>query len=326
MVVMPASPAPSLTAGVDLGGTKIQTVVVVDQQVVGQSRHPTPRTNATDVMDEIVATIHEALDAAHRTPADLTGIGIGTPGTVDTASGHVSQSSNVPGFLDDVPLGPTVSAALGGAPVTVDNDVRVAVLGEFHRGAGRPYSNLLGVFVGTGVGGGIIIDGQLFHGRGAAGEIGHTVVKPGGRRCPCGRRGCLEAYAGRLSLETAARRRMERGHDTKLFEIMKAEGRDRVSSAVFAKALHAGDHVTVVLIHQAAVSLGVAIANAQNLLDLEAVILGGGLGDRLGAPFLARVKAEMMRNLRRPEAPPALLGTELGDLSGAVGAAVVAGG
>jgi glucokinase len=323
---MPASATPTLTAGVDLGGTKIQTVVVADEQVVGQARHPTPRTNAKDVMAEIVTTIQLSLEAAGKTPADLKAIGVGTPGSVDAATGHVSQSSNVPGFMDDVPLGPTISSALGGVAVTVDNDVRVAVMGEFHRGAGRPYKNLLGVFMGTGVGGGIIIDGKLLHGREAAGEIGHTVVKPGGRRCPCGRRGCLEAYAGRLALENAARRRMERGHHTKLFDIMKEEGRDRVSSAVFAKALRGGDHVTVVLMHQAAVSLGLAIANAQNLLDLQAVIVGGGLGDRLGAPFLARVKGEMIRNLRRPDAPPDLLGTELGDLSGAVGAAVLAGG
>ena len=308
-------------AGVDLGGTKVQTVVVADQQVVGQARALTPRTTAADVMDTIVQTVREAAGSA-----DLEAIGIGTPGSVVTATGHVSQSSNVPGFMDDVALGPTISKAFNGVPVTVDNDVRVAVTGEYHRGAGRPFRNLLGVFVGTGVGGGIILDGQLVHGRGSAGEIGHTVVKPGGRRCPCGRRGCLEAYAGRLALERAARRQQERGHETKLFAIMEKEGKDRLTSSVFAKALDEGDHVAIRLIHQAVVYLGVAIANAQNLLDLEAVILGGGLGDRLGAPFVERVRKEMVRNLRCPETPPQLLGTELGDLSGAVGAAVLAGG
>lgn len=311
----------ALTAGVDLGGTKIQTVAVADEKVVGQSRHPTPRTTAADVMDEIIATIRES-----TTTGELRAIGIGTPGSVDVKTGHVSQSSNVPGFMDDVPLGPTVSAAFGGVPVFVDNDVRVAVTGEHTRGAGRPYKNLLGVFVGTGVGGGIILDGHLQYGRGSAGEIGHTTVKPGGRRCPCGRRGCLEAYAGRLSLERAARSQQTKGHETKLFDIMEREGKDRVSSSVFAKALEEGDHVTIRLVHQAVVSLGLAIANAQNLLDLEAVILGGGLGDRLGPPFIQRVQREMVRNLRRPDVPPALLGTELGDLSGAVGAAVLAGG
>ena len=310
---------PSLFAGVDLGGTKIQAVVVSGASVAGQARHPTPRTTADDVIDTIVAAVKEAAGSS-----SLAGVGIGTPGTVDD-QGTVSQSSNVPGFMEPVALGPRVSKALGGVPVRVDNDVRVAITGEFTRGAGRPYRNLLGVFVGTGVGGGIILNRELLRGRGSAGEIGHTTVRPGGRRCPCGRRGCLEAYAGRLSLEEAARRMQARGHKTQLFSIMEKEGRDRASSSVFAKALDAGDHVVVHLIHQAITALGIAISNAQNLLDLEAVILGGGLGDRLGAPFRDRVEAEMKRNLRRPDAPPVFLGTELGDLSGAVGAAVLAG-
>ncbi len=107
----------------------------------------------------------------------------------------------------------------------VDNDVRVAVLGEFRRGAGRPYRNLLGVFVGTGVGGGLVLGGRLREGRGAAGEIGHTVVKDGGRRCSCGRRGHLEAYAGRGSMERTARRWQARGRRTVLFEVMEEKPR-----------------------------------------------------------------------------------------------------
>ena len=315
-----------LTVGVDLGGTKIQAVVLAHRRVVGEARHPTPQTDAADVMTSIVAASHEALAAAGGGPGDLRAIGIGTPGTVDPATGHVTNSSNVPGFTADVPLGPTVSRAFGGVDVTVDNDVRVAVMGEYRRGAGRPYRNLLGVFIGTGVGGGLILEGKLRHGRGSAGEIGHTTVKPGGRRCPCGRRGCLEAYAGRLALERAARRREEKGDRTDLFSIMRTKGRDRASSSVFAAAVDRGDKVTTRLIDQAVVALGVALANAQNLLDLEAIIVGGGLGDRLGPVFVSRVSAAVAPNLRLPDRPPVILGTELGDLSGAVGAAVVAGG
>ena len=276
-------------------------------------------------MAEIVETVKEALGAAGAAVSDLRALGIGTPGTVDSATGHVSRSSNVPGFLHDVALGPTVSSALGGVTVTVDNDVRSAVTGEHVRGAGRPYQNLLGVFVGTGVGGGIVIDGKLQRGRGSAGEIGHTVVKRGGRRCPCGRRGCLEAYAGRLAIERVARDRQARGVRTKLFDVMERKDKDRVSSSVIATALDKGDPLTVRLVHQAVRALGLALANAQNLLDLEAIILGGGLGDRLGPPFIQRVDEEMIRHLRNPDRPPVVLGTELGDLSGAVGAAVIAG-
>lgn len=315
-----------VTAGVDLGGTKIQAVVVANRRVVGQARHPTPRTTADDVMQEIVLAVKEALSSAGAGVADLRAVGIGTPGTVDSGTGHVSMSANVPGFMDDVALGPTVAAACGGASVVVDNDVRVAVVGEYRRGAGRPYKNVLGVFLGTGVGGGLVLEGRLRHGRGSAGEIGHTVVVPDGRRCPCGQRGHLEAYAGRLSIEETARRKAEKGAKTRLFDIMEHKGRDRVSSSVIADALEEGDEVTTKLIEEAVSALGVAVSNAQNLLDLDAVILGGGLGDRLGEPFVRRVEQEMAPRLRVPDRPPALLPTELGDLSGAVGAAVIAGG
>jgi len=317
---------PTVTAGVDLGGTKIQVVVLANRRVVGQARHPTPPTTAAEVMAEIISSVREALASAGAEPAQLRAVGIGTPGTVDAGTGHVSQAANVPGFMTDVPLGPTVSSALSGVRVLVDNDVRVAAMGEFRRGAGRPYKNLLGVFCGTGVGGGLILNGSLRDGRGGAGEIGHTTVKPGGRSCPCGRRGCLEAYAGRLSIERAARRLQKRGHKTDLFEIMARKHKDRVSSSVIATALENGDGVTTKLIDQAVWALGIALANAQNLLDMEAIIVGGGLGDRLGAPFVQRVAEAISPNLHLPDRPPAVLTTELGDLSGAVGAAVIAGG
>ncbi len=311
------------TAGVDLGGTKIQAVIVSSGVVVGQSRHQTPNTDADDVVAEIVASIRSALESAGMEPSALGAIGIGTPGSVDVTTGHVSHARNVPGFVHDVALGPTVSAAFQGTRVIVDNDVRAAVMGEFRKGAGRRFRDLLGVFVGTGVGGGLILKGELHHGRGNAGEIGHTTVKPGGRRCGCTRLGCLEAYAGRLSIEQTARHRIEKGQKTKLFDIMERKGRDRVTSSVIADALEQNDHLTVELIDEAVEALGLALANAQNLLELEAIIVGGGLGDRLGEPFVRRVEQAMARNLRFPELPPVVLGTELGDLSGAVGATVL---
>ena len=312
-----------VTAGVDLGGTKIQTVVVSDGAVLGQSRLPTPRTGAPDVLAQIVAGVCTALESAGLEPTALAAVGVGSPGSVDTATGHVAKAPNVFGSAGVVALGTAVSAALGGVQVTVDNDVRVAVIGEFRQGAGRPYRNLLGVFVGSGVGGGLVLHGELRSGRGNAGEIGHTIVKPGGRRCSCLRLGCLEAYAGRMLIEQTARHRVDKGQKTKLFDIMERKGRDRVTSSVIADALDQGDRMTIELIDEAVEALGVALANAQNLLDLEAIIVGGGLGDRLGAPFVRRVEEEMTKNLRLPEHPPAVLPTELGDLSGAVGATVM---
>lgn len=317
----------TFTAGVDLGGTKIQTVALADEKVVGSARVLTPQSgDPADVIDAMVGTVRSSLDEAGGTVADLGGIGIGTPGEIDGEAGAVLLAANVPGFTDRVELGPRVSEALGGVAVTVDNDVRAGVLGEYRRGAGRPFANLLGVWVGTGVGGGLVLDGELHDGRGAAGEIGHLVVLPGGRRCSCGRRGCVEAYAGRRTMEMRARKLVTRGDKTRLFKIMRKRGRDRLSSGVYARALKREDHMARELIEDAAWALGIGLASAQNLLDLEAIIVGGGLGDRLGRPFVDRIVDHMTPHLFVPDKPPVVLGTELGDLSGAVGAAVLAGG
>jgi glucokinase len=311
-----------LTAGVDLGGTKIQTVVVRGDEVVGSARVPTPRTGADDVIAAIAGTIRDALDGSR--PTELVGVGIGSPGAIDVSRGVVNRSPNVPGFQRVVPLGPMVSEALGGVAVRLENDVRVAMLGEHERGAGRRYRNVLGVFVGTGVGGGLVLEGKLRDGRGAAGEIGHTSVKPDGRMCSCGRRGHLEAYAGRGCMEARAKKLVREGKRTDLFDIMKAKGKPRLSSGVIAKALRKHDRVAESLIDDAVWALGIALSSAQNLLDLEAIIVGGGLGDRLGRPFVDRIVEAMTPRLFVPDRPPAVLTTELGDLSGAVGAAVLA--
>jgi glucokinase len=322
----PEYPAARVTAGVDLGGTKIQTVVVRNEEVVGSARVLTPQTgDPADVIDAIVGTVRTSLEAAGAAESDLLGIGVGTPGEVDATAGAVLLAANVPGFSERVELGPLVSKQLGNATVTVGNDVNVGVLGEYERGAGRPYENVLGVWVGTGVGGGLILRGKLYDGRGAGGEFGHMVVKPGGLRCSCGRQGCVEAYAGRVSMERRARHLVKRGQKTDLFRIMEKHERDRLSSGVYARALEQGDKLANKLIEDAAWALGIGIASAQNLLDLEAIIVGGGLGDRLGQPFIAQIVAQMAPHLFAEE-PPVVLGTELRDLSGAVGAAVLAGG
>jgi glucokinase len=321
----PGTPkARRLVAGVDLGGTKIQTVVSSPTRIVGSARLPTPRTDAEGVIEAIEQSIRMSLDNAGASDGVLGAIGVGTPGEIETAEGVVSLAANVPGFSDRVELGPRLSSRLGGVPVRIDNDVRVAVLGEARRGAGRPYRDFLGVFVGTGVGGGLVLDGELREGRGAAGEIGHAVVRDGGRRCSCGRRGCVEAYAGRGRIEARARRLVARGRKTILFDLMKKKGRERLTSGVIARALERGDDMTVALIDEAVWALGLALASAQNVLDVEAVIIGGGLGDRLGQPFAKRVAEAMQPHLFVAEHPPAVLSTELGDLSGATGAAVLA--
>jgi glucokinase len=314
-------------AGVDLGGTKIQVVAVNGTAVKGGSRTATPTTSAEDVVHEIVGSVRLAVQQAGGRLSGLDKVGIGTPGKIDGRKGVVSHSGNVVGMMDPFALGPAVSKELGGLPVVIDNDVRVAILGEYERGAGRHYKNVLGVFVGTGVGGGLVLEGKLREGRGAAGEIGHTLVKPGGRVCSCGRRGCLEAYAGRGCIEATARRwQAKKRMKTELFEIMADRRRDRLTSGVIAAALERKDKMAEKLIDEAIKALGIAIANAQNLLDLEAVIIGGGLGDRLGKPFVDKVAEATRPHLHVPDKPPDIIPTELGDLAGAVGAAILAGG
>jgi glucokinase len=315
-----------ITVGVDIGGTKIQAAAVRNGIVAGSHRLATPQTGAPDLVAAVGDAVAKSLVEAGADPDDLSAIGMGVPGAVDTGAGTVSLSPNLPGLqgADAVPLAAMVSKVGGGVPVRLDNDVRVAILGEWKRGAGRPYRNLLGVWVGTGVGGGLVLNGELYEGQGAAGEIGHTIVKPGGRMCSDRRRGHLEAYAGRGRIEAHARNLAKGGRKTILFELMEMKGRTRLSSGVIAKALERGDKMAHELIDDAVWALGVGCASVQNLLALEAIVIGGGLGDRLGRPFVDRVAEAMAPHLFVPERPPVMLTTEFGDLSGAVGGAVLA--
>lgn len=317
-----------IVVGVDIGGTKIQAAAVRDGEVVGSHRLSTPQVGVEELVAAAADAIVKALADAGVEREALTSVGMGVPGAVDPASGTVGGSPNLIGFQDPepVPLASMISTAVGGAPVKIDNDVRVAILGEWKRGAGRPYRNLLGVWVGTGVGGGLVLNGELHEGQGAAGEIGHMIVKPGGRVCSDGRKGHLEAYAGRGRIEVRARHLVEQGRKTILFELMEKKRRTRLSSGVIADALEKEDALAHELIDEAVWALGIACASVQNLLALEAIVIGGGLGDRLGTPFVERITAEMQPQLFVPDKPPEMLTTQFGDLSGAVGAAVLAGG
>ena len=313
-----------LRAGVDLGGTKIEAAVLdAKHAVLGQAREATPTSGGPpDVVAAIAAAVHAAAAAAEADPAKLAGLGIGSPGAVDPRRGTVTEARNLPGWEGSFPLRRALSRKLG-VPVFLGNDVSVGVEAEFALGAGKPYRSLLGVFWGTGVGAGIVLDGELWTGRGAAGEIGHTVVKIGGARCQCGRRGCLEAYAGRGSMEARARRLVDRGEKTQLFKIMRKHDRPRLTSGVIAKALEVDDKMAHALVDRAVDALGAGIASAVNLLDVEAVIIGGGLGVRFGQPYADKIAAEMQPHLFVDDRPPAIHVASLGDLGGAIGASLL---
>ena len=311
--------------GVDLGGTKIQAVVLDDaNEVLGQARRPTPTTGGPQAVSaEIVETLLEAAGAAGLEGPELTAVGVGSPGAVDARAGTVSSARNLPDWEGTFPLGPTLQSALD-TKVALGNDVQVGIEAEFALGAGRDFSSLLGVFWGTGVGGGLVLDRAPWLGRGAAGEIGHMVVRQRGARCPCGRRGCMEAYAGRGAMEARARKLVKRGEPTDLFKIMEERGRTRLQSGVWARALQREDPMAVALIDRAIRALGAGIASAVNLLDVEAVVIGGGLGTRLGAPYVMRIEEAMDPHLFVSERPPAVSVATLGDLGGAIGAALLA--
>jgi glucokinase len=311
--------------GIDLGGTKIQTVVVdPNNKVLGESRRPTPTSGGPeDVAREMAVALREAAAQAKLGTRDLAAVGIGSPGDADEKTGVVSDARNLPGWTGSFPLGEHLSDQLG-IPVAIGNDVSVAVQGEFELGAGKQFNTVLGVWWGTGVGGGLILDGKPWLGRGAAGEIGHMVVKRGGARCTCGRKGCMEAYAGRAAMEIKARKEVERGAKTQLFRIMEERGRDRLTSGVWERALKHGDDLATHLINRAVAALGVGIASAVNLLDPEAVIIGGGLGVRFGEEYVSRIATRMHPHLFVPDRPPHMHVASLGDLGGAIGAALLA--
>jgi glucokinase len=313
-----------MKGGIDLGGTKVMAVVVGPRgKVLGEAKNPTPREGGPPaVAEEIASTLREACAQAGVEPAELLGVGIGSPGAVNAATGSVSGAGNLPDWEGEFPLAPTLAENLG-CTVALGNDVQVAVDGEYALGAGRKVKSMLGVWWGTGVGGGIILGGKPWVGRGAAGEIGHVVVKIDGAPCTCGRRGCMEAYAGRGSMEIEARRLVDKGRETELFEIMEKRGRTRLQSGVWARALERKDPLAVKLVDRAVEALGAGVASVVNVLDVEMVVIGGGLGSRLGEPYVERIREAMMPHLFVDERPPQVVPAGLGDLGGAIGATLL---
>ena len=319
---MSAVAGPTLRAGLDLGGTKIQAVVTGrTARVLGAARRNTPARGGPEaVVEELAGTVRDALAAAGADLSRLRGVGIGAPGSIDPAAGVLFEAVNIDGWRGPFAVGPALSAALG-VPVWLGNDVNVAVEAERRYGAGRGVRSFLGVFWGTGVGGGLVVDGRLLLGRGSAGEIGHVCAKPGGRKCNCGLRGCVEAYAGRGALEERARHE-SRKRKTVLFDLQRKRGREKLTSGVWLRALDAGDEVAHDLLGEAVDALGVGIGSAVTLLDVERVVIGGGLGERLGPTWLKRIEKAARRHTFYGE-PPTYCLAELGDMGGAIGACLL---
>jgi glucokinase len=312
-----------MRAGVDLGGTKIDVLIVEgEREVRGRARRPTPiKGGPAAVVAAIARTVKEAVDAAAVRVDQLTGVGVGSPGAVDTTAGTVGFNSNLAGgWTDPYPFADELGRRVG-APVLVANDVEVAADAELQLGAGRDLPSFLAVWWGTGLGGSVVLAGRRWEGNGAAGELGHTVVKLRGRVCPCGRRGCAEAYAGRAAMEARARNLHERGQRTQLFDLMRKANRDRLTSGVWERALIQGDRLALELVDDAYDAIAAASASVVNLLDIDGIVLGGGLGTRLAASAPERIRTKMRAHIFNPTRDPPVRPAELGDDGGAIGAA-----
>jgi len=301
-------------AGIDLGGTKIFGARVRRDgdgaTVTDETKRPTPTTS----VDDIVSAIAEVVAELGPTPD---AVGIGTPGVIAPGSGVVEYAPNLAGFDQPVRLAERVAEAVG-VPVVIGNDVNMAALGEARMGAGRGSADVLAVWMGTGLGAGLIVDGRLRVGpNGLAGELGHVVVVPGGRPCACGGRGHLEAYIGRRSLEARARELHASGRVT---DLVDRAGDDPMKSKVFSKAYEGGDDVAVELIDEGLEMLAHAVANVLVVVDVTTVVIGGGLGERLGPVVVDRL-GRRLASLHYAGAAPTIVEASLGDHAGALGAA-----
>jgi glucokinase len=316
-----------MRAGVDLGGTKIEALIIErEREVLGRARRQTPtKGGAEAVVAAIARTVEDAADAADVRVDQLTGVGVGSPGAVDADAGTVGFNSNLAGgWTEAYPFAEELGRRVG-TRVRVANDVAVAAGAELELGAGRDLPSFLAVWWGTGLGGSVVLAGRRWEGNGAAGELGHTVVKVGGRVCPCGRRGCVEAYAGRAAMEARARRLHERGQRTRLFDLMREANRDRLTSGVWERAVKQDDRLALELLDDAYDAIAAACASVVNLLDIDGIVLGGGLGTRFGRSAAERIRAKMRPQIFNPTRDPEVRPAELGDDGGAIGAALLVG-
>ncbi|WP_299036187.1 ROK family protein [uncultured Pseudokineococcus sp.] len=305
-----------LVAGVDVGGTNIQVGLVSgDHEVHARAKALTP-TAGPDAVFDTIAELVASLGG------DPVAVGVGIPGVVH--AGQVLTVPNLVGWGGDVDLVGGLTSRLP-APVTLGNDANVGLLGEWVAGAARGARDVLGLWMGTGIGGGLVLDGRPYEGaRGSAGEIGHVLVQPDGALCGCGRRGCVEAYAGRRSMGSSVAAMVEAGWKTDLFDIQDEEEKTGLTSKVWARALAEDDELAQRMLASAVQHLGVAVGSVVNLLDVELVVVGGGMPEKLGQDLADRIEAAARPWMLRPSPDLRFVVSSLEDDAGVVGAAALA--
>lgn len=310
--------------GVDFGGTKILAGVYTHAlELIGLAKLSTKAHRSADhVVERIARAVREAVDGAGLTLADVRAVGLGAPGAVDGESGRILFAPNL-GWRD-VPLKENLQRLLG-LPVFLENDANVAALGAYVWELQSRPRYMLGVFVGTGIGGGLIINGQLYHGfRHTAGEIGHMVIDVNGPPCGCGNRGCLEAVASRTAMFRTIKTAVQNGQKTLLTDLLGTE-LDDMRSGDLRKAIHRGDAFVRGVVEDAARAIGLALASLVNILSPEVIVLGGGVIEALQDEMMGLIT----QTTRERAMPGTMQGVEiiasaLADNLGITGAAVLA--
>ena len=315
-----------LSIGVDLGGTRITTVLADSEgDVIHQRETNTP---VKEGPKEIVRTIESEITALLNTDKteiqELLGIGIACPGAIDIKRQLITTSPNLPGF-NYFPLVDTLSEKFKNK-VRIGNDLTLAGLGEHRFGAGKGVSNMIFVGIGTGIGGGIILDNKVYTGTsGSAGEIGHIVTLPNGPKCGCGNRGCLEAIASGNSLVKLARKRVEAGENSSLNKLFSQSSkltdspRELSSKSIFESAL-LGDLLSKSIISSGSMALGTGLATLVNLFNPQIIVIGGGLASQWDLYIEPAIEEMSRLALPQPREDVKIVPSSLKGLAGALGA------
>ncbi len=321
---MASSSKRKLYVGVDVGGTKILAVLAKHTgKVLARRRTSTPRTDdPADVVDTICELISGVLGKAGSKPGALSAIGLAVPGVVDPSAGRVVLTPNM--SLTDTEIVPLLQKRWS-VPVSLGNDANLGTLGEKWLGPARDAASVVGLFIGTGVGGGIYMDGRLLRGaRECAGEIGHMVVQIDGPDCGCGAKGCFEALASRTAIERDLRAALNAGRKSALTDLMD-DPSARIRSGVLKKALLAGDKLVTETLRRASEIIGLGCLSVRHILDPEAIVLGGGVVEACGW-FMLPIIDSVIRSDPLTGARPGgrLLDSALGDDAVALGAVALA--
>jgi glucokinase len=311
-------------AGIDVGGTNIAALVASPAGVVrARKKDSTPRKGGPEaVVARIVEVLNGALDKAGLTAPDVAGIGLAVPASVERQTGAIFFAPNTP--LEGLEILPAMQEHFR-VPVAVGNDVDMGLLGEHWLGAARDCRSAIGLFIGTGIGGGIILDDQLIWGRrGTTAELGHMIMDPAGPKCGCGQKGCFEALASRTAMERDIRARIRGGDKSILTDLMDKKS-DRIRSKMLRKALSEHDPVVTEVIRDACDAIALACLSLRHALDPEVLVLGGGVLEACETFMMPRIEKRMARDtLGDPETRAAALVSALGDDAVALGAVALA--